>query len=350
MESTHIHISDMKVLMEELAKVYKHMHAGDAESALPSSLHMVAKLVPQLGKEAWEALCAKAPSMGWCALECSFENGHMHIHTPSSIGHMSGQAHSTQPQNIPELCNDDAERACHDGAQRLAEKASVVDSLLYSLLDVPFIKQLEQEVARAARGNTALAVVRLAFQGRIFNGKCVEDFSQMVGADVLDEMLRDEGFSEKGEVFASQQQASPSDAPFETVAQKADENVLFSSDVIKTVQGALQVHACSCDTFGVYQGEMLLILPGAKIFAAQNLVEDILFYCRQQGYLICAGIAGNMGAHCSVAGLLEQSASALRDAVEQKVAVRLYRENMHALDARRTLVQSHEKRFLFGAV
>ncbi len=340
MESTHIHISDMKVLMEELAKVYKHMQGCGEDAAMPSSLHLVAKLVPQLGKEAWEALCAKAPSMGWCALECSFDDGHMHVHVPLSPEQGSEEREGTHVQ--------DSQRQGKQGTSSQSDKLSVVDTLLYSLLDVPFIKQLEQEVARAARGNTALAVVRLAFQGRISNGKCTEDFSQMVGADVLDEMLRDEGFSEHGAAFIKDKATMHSQVSYEEAQKK--EGVLFSSDVIKLVQNALQIHACSCDTLGVYQGEMILILPGAKIFAAQNLVEDILFYCKQQGYLLCAGIAGHMGAHCTVSALLEQSVSALNDAVEQKVAVRLYRENMHALDARRTLVQSHEKRFLFGAV
>ncbi len=401
MNSTHI--SDIHILMGELAKAYRHMLSCGTEESLPKTLHLVSRLVPHLDKESWNALRARAPAMGWCALECSFENGHLRIHVPdvnaavpadivdrnakqrankACVGHQDEGQHAAQGADS----SHEPHHSTHPHEDKHeSDSTDILDEFLKALIEVPFLKQLEQEIARAARGNSHIAVVHLAFQAFVetenktdphphedvhgpecsgnkdckvctsstrskethFPFAAVEPSEPDVGDDIFfeAEILRAE--------LAADTRQERGQEPKQDLTPQAHidpQDSAITNRLLPVVRMALRLHASSCDTIGIYQGRLVLILPGAKIFTAQNLVEDILHYCKQEGYMLCAGITGHTGLHCTAQGLLEQSASALQDAIEQKVAVRLYKENLLVLDARRTLVQSHEKRFLFGAL
>ncbi len=162
------------------------------------------------------------------------------------------------------------------------------NTLTDNLLTANFMKQLEREVARASRSNAPLAVVR-----------------------------------------------------FNIVQSKKSS----AKDPGNILQKSLQQYTSVCDFLGgINQEEFALILPGAKTFKAQNIVEDIIEFCTKQGLLLKAGIAGCMGKACQAETLFKQAELALIDASSQSAHV--YKNPDVDLDA--TLVHSHEKRFLFG--
>ncbi len=161
-------------------------------------------------------------------------------------------------------------------------------TLTDNLLTANFMKQLEKEVARACRSNAPLAVVR-----------------------------------------------------FNIVQDKANPN----HDLNNILQKSLQQYTSICDFLGgINQEEFALILPGAKIFKAQNIVEDIIQFCTKQGLILKAGIASCAGKACQAKTLFKQAELALLEAQNQ--SANIYKDPDVDLDA--TLVHSHEKRFLFG--
>ncbi len=127
-------------------------------------------------------------------------------------------------------------------------------------------------------------------------------------------------------------------------ANNSKKNTPSSTPIL---QKAVQQYGGACDFLGNIDTEhMGLILPGAKIFKAQNIVEDIVAHCAKENVILKAGIAGNIGKNCNSTSLIDQANKALKDT--QNFNVRTYKEPSTDLDA--TLVHSHEKRFLFGGI
>ena len=112
----------------------------------------------------------------------------------------------------------------------------------------------------------------------------------------------------------------------------------------------IELHASPCDSLGLLPGmRYALILPGAGVFRAQTIVENILQSFAHTGLSCMAGIAGAKdpeNIHAEI--LLQQAATALGQNPDQSVAIRVYREQTEGLALRKTLVHSHEKRFLFS--
>ncbi len=112
---------------------------------------------------------------------------------------------------------------------------------------------------------------------------------------------------------------------------------------------AIQKHGAVCDALGILDPQhAALILPGASTFKAQNLVESILHDCMQQQLSLHAGIAVLTSGDCQRQKLLDNAAIALQNALQENVPMRMYIKSNTSLNETRTLVQSHEKRFLFG--
>jgi len=112
----------------------------------------------------------------------------------------------------------------------------------------------------------------------------------------------------------------------------------------------IELHASPCDSLGLLsEMRYALVLPGAGVFRAQTLAENILQSFAHTGRTCTAGIAGTEGPENICAEiLLQQADAALHHIPEQSGAIRVYREQTEALSLRKTLVHSHEKRFLFS--
>jgi len=112
----------------------------------------------------------------------------------------------------------------------------------------------------------------------------------------------------------------------------------------------IELHASPCDSLGLLpEMRYALALPGAGLFKAQNIAESILQRFANTGRNCTAGIAGaenpeNIGAET----LLQQAITALRQMPNQAGNISVYREHAESLSLRKTLVHSHEKRFLFS--
>ncbi len=78
-------------------------------------------------------------------------------------------------------------------------------------------------------------------------------------------------------------------------------------------------------------------------------MEDILEECKRNALPLSAGVAVHVGPECSIQNFLEHAAIALKEACSHKeVSLSIYKKPNASLEAKRTLVQGHEKRFLFG--
>ncbi len=237
---------DVDHIIQELVDMHKHLCAKDAKS---SSAFVLARLMPHMDKKSWAGLCAKAPSMGWCALEIGNDIPTVHAPMLASVS------------------------------------ANMENMLTDSLLKAAFVQHLEIEIARSMRTNAPLALVNFTF----------------------DKSLKDTTY---------------------------------------ILQKAVSKYGGACDVLAAMSKEcMALILPGAKVFKAQNMVEDIIKFCMNEGLTLKAGIAGSLGKALGTV-LMEQADIALQDAIKSGQDVRVFREASANIDA--TLVQSHEKRFLFG--
>jgi hypothetical protein len=92
-----------------------------------------------------------------------------------------------------------------------------------------------------------------------------------------------------------------------------------------------------------------LVLPGAGVFKAQNMAESILQDFENAGGNCAAGIASAESPENACAEtLLQQALAALRDIREREGRISVYRAQAENLSLRKTLVHSHEKRFLFS--
>jgi hypothetical protein len=92
-----------------------------------------------------------------------------------------------------------------------------------------------------------------------------------------------------------------------------------------------------------------LVLPGAGAFKAQNMTESIVQDIENSGFTCKAGIASTESPENTCAEtLLQQALAALRQIREQDGRISVYREQAENLSLRKTLVHSHEKRFLFS--
>ena len=112
----------------------------------------------------------------------------------------------------------------------------------------------------------------------------------------------------------------------------------------------IEHHASPCDSLGLLpKMRYALVLPGAGIFRAQNITENILQHFENSGYSCTAGIAGAENPEdASAETLLQQAVAALHQLQEQNGKIRVYHEQVETLSLRKTLVHSHEKRFLFS--
>ncbi len=186
----------------------------------------------------------------------------------------------------------------------MGSSQSETDSLTQALLTTSFMTQLEQEVQRARRGNAPLSLAYFTLA---------------------------------------------TDTPKHMQVNNGGVDGKTLAHIFPVVYTAVQKCAESCDTLGSIGAHHLgLILPGAKVFTAQNLVEDVLSNCAAEGLKLKAGIATSLGIECEAISLLEQASMALEDAIQNKRYVSAYKAPVQTLDTRSTLVQSHEKRFLFG--
>ncbi len=160
------------------------------------------------------------------------------------------------------------------------------------LLASPFLLQTEKEIIRARRATTPLALARFTF---------------------------------------------------------GDVSTANTEHATHILHDAVQVHGDICDTLGILDAQnFALILPSAKPFKAQSVVENILDECASQKLRLHAGIAELSRENCNVQCLLKNAGEALQTALQDRVPLRMYKKTAQSLDDTRTLVLSHEKRFLFG--
>ena len=112
----------------------------------------------------------------------------------------------------------------------------------------------------------------------------------------------------------------------------------------------IETHASPCDSLGLLpKMRYALVLPGAGVFMAQNITQSILQRLEKSGYACTAGIASaELSANACAATLLQQAITALSQLRDQDGNISVYREQAHILSPSRTLVHSHEKRFLFS--
>ena len=101
---------------------------------------------------------------------------------------------------------------------------------------------------------------------------------------------------------------------------------------------------------GLFDGAQVFFDTGAGIFSAQTITENILHRCEQSGIDCAAGIAGaELPEKVCAETLLQQATAALRQVLAQQDGkINVYREQAEKLSQRKTLVHSHEKRFLFS--
>ncbi|MDR2696544.1 MAG: hypothetical protein LBC79_09235 [Deltaproteobacteria bacterium] len=112
----------------------------------------------------------------------------------------------------------------------------------------------------------------------------------------------------------------------------------------------IEEHASPCDSLGLLpKMRYALVLPGAGVFRAQNIAASILQGLDDAGFDCMAGIASVEIPENACAGtLLQQAAAALGHIRDQDGKINVYREQGESLSLRKTLVHSHEKRFLFS--
>ncbi|MDR0466240.1 MAG: hypothetical protein LBH94_02655 [Deltaproteobacteria bacterium] len=109
-------------------------------------------------------------------------------------------------------------------------------------------------------------------------------------------------------------------------------------------------HMSPCDSLGLLpEMRHALLLPGAGVFGAQNIASGILQSLEQSGIACTAGIASaDFSENAGAETLLQQAVVALREIKGRNGAIGVYREQADTLALRKTLVHSHEKRFLFS--
>lgn len=119
---------------------------------------------------------------------------------------------------------------------------------------------------------------------------------------------------------------------------------------IEALLRCLKAASSPCDTLGLLSETLYaLILPGVGTFKAQSVTEGILRNMEEAGHACAAGIAGTEGDENASAEKLEREAhAAVRRGGKQPGKAVVYREAPEALSIRKTLVHSHEKRFLFS--
>jgi hypothetical protein len=112
----------------------------------------------------------------------------------------------------------------------------------------------------------------------------------------------------------------------------------------------IESHASPCDALGLLpEMRYALVLPGAGVFKAQNMAESILQHFENTGGNCAVGIASAESPENACAEtLLQQALAALRHIREQGGRISVYRAQAENLSLRKTLVHSHEKRFLFS--
>jgi hypothetical protein len=112
----------------------------------------------------------------------------------------------------------------------------------------------------------------------------------------------------------------------------------------------IEFHTSPCDSLGLLpEMRYALVLPGAGIFSAQNIAESILQRFENSGHGCTAGIASAEFPEMVCAEtLLQQAVTALRQVRDQNARFSIYRQQAEDLSLRKTLVHSHEKRFLFS--
>ena len=112
----------------------------------------------------------------------------------------------------------------------------------------------------------------------------------------------------------------------------------------------IELHTSPCDSVGLLpEMRYALVLPGAGLFRTQTITESILQRFANAGRNCTAGIASAEASEDICAEtLLQQAITALRSMPDQAGNIGVYREHADALSLRKTLVHSHEKRFLFS--
>ncbi|MCL1986263.1 MAG: hypothetical protein FWG59_07435 [Betaproteobacteria bacterium] len=109
-------------------------------------------------------------------------------------------------------------------------------------------------------------------------------------------------------------------------------------------------YASPCDSLGLLpKRRYALLLPGAEIFRARNIAEHILQRFENSGCNCTAGIASaKLPENAHAETLLQQAITTLRQNQHQSGKVSVYHEQADVLSLHKTLVHSHEKRFLFS--
>jgi len=112
----------------------------------------------------------------------------------------------------------------------------------------------------------------------------------------------------------------------------------------------IELHASPCDSLGVLpKMRYALVLPGTDIFKAQSIAASILQRFENAGGNCTAGIASaELSENTRAGSLLRQAIAALRQIQDQGSKISVYRKQPQSLSLRKTLVHSHEKRFLFS--
>jgi len=118
----------------------------------------------------------------------------------------------------------------------------------------------------------------------------------------------------------------------------------------RTLLRCIAPHTSPCDSLGLLpEMRYALVLPGAGVFSAQTIAANILQGFEQAGIACTAGIAGaDLPENTRAETLLQQAVAALRQHREQGCAISVYRDQADILALHKTLVHSHEKRFLFS--
>ena len=112
----------------------------------------------------------------------------------------------------------------------------------------------------------------------------------------------------------------------------------------------IERHTSPCDSLGLLpKMRYALVLPGAGLFGAQHIAESILQGCAHSGIPCTVGIASaEFAENASAETLLQQALTALGHVQDHNGAINVYREQADMLSLRKTMVHSHEKRFLFS--
>ena len=128
--------------------------------------------------------------------------------------------------------------------------------------------------------------------------------------------------------------------------QDADNTETDARELIRCIER----HASPCDSLGLLpKMRYALVLPGAGLFGAQHIAESILQACAHAGIPCTAGIASaEFAENAGAETLLQQARTALSHVQNHNGAISVYREQADILSLRKTMVHSHEKRFLFS--